>query len=126
MTTTISRLYNNYTDAQRAVSDLEAAGVRHSNISIVANNSDNWFSTAKKVDRDHDGVDDRAEGAGTGAGVGAGLGGAAGLLAWRFPVSALSSQQVGLQLPQWAPPLVRQTPVRGAETARPLQLKLTN
>jgi hypothetical protein len=81
MTTTISRLYNNYADAQRAVSDLEAAGVPHSEISIVANNSDNWFSTDKKVDRDRDGVDDRAEGAGKGAGVGAGLGGAAGLLA---------------------------------------------
>ena len=74
MTTTISRLYNNYTDAQRAVRDLEAAGVSHSDISIVANNSDGWFSTEKKVDRDHDGVDDRAEGAGKGAGVGAGLG----------------------------------------------------
>jgi hypothetical protein len=71
MTTTISRLYNNYTDAQRAVSDLEAAGVPHSEISIVANNSDNWFSTGKKVDRDHDGVDDRAGGA---AGLLAGLG----------------------------------------------------
>jgi hypothetical protein len=46
----------------------------------VANNSDNWYS-GKKVDRDHDGVDDRAEGAGKGAGIGAGVGGAAGLLA---------------------------------------------
>lgn len=44
----------------------------------MANNSDNWFSTDKKVDRDRDGVDDRAEGAGKGAGIGAGLGGAAG------------------------------------------------
>jgi hypothetical protein len=33
----------------------------------------NWFSTDKKGDRDRDGIDDRAEGAG--------LGGAAGLLA---------------------------------------------
>jgi hypothetical protein len=33
------------------------------------------------VDRDGDGVDDRAEGAGKGAGIGAGVGGAAGLLA---------------------------------------------
>ena len=81
MTTTISRLYNSYTDAQRAVTELEAAGVSHSDISIVANNSDNWYSTDKKVDRDRDGVDDRAEGAGKGAGVGAGVGGAAGLLA---------------------------------------------
>jgi hypothetical protein len=56
------------TDAQRAVSDLEAAGVSHSGISIVANNSDGWFSKDKKVDRDHDGVDDRAEGASKGGG----------------------------------------------------------
>ena len=81
MTATISRLYDNYADAQRAVANLEAAGVPHSDLSIVANNSDNWYSTGKKVDRDRDGVDDRAEGAATGAGIGAGLGGAAGLLA---------------------------------------------
>src|ERR1700680_781298 len=81
MTVTISRLCDNYADAQRAVQGLESAGVPHSDISIVANNSDNWYSGGKKVDRDHDGVDDRAEGAGKGAGVGAGLGGAAGLLA---------------------------------------------
>src|SRR6202165_3031241 len=81
MTTTISRLYNNYADAQHAVSNLEAAGVSHSDISIVANNSDSWYGADKKVDRDHDGVDDRAEGAGKGAGIGAGVGGAAGLLA---------------------------------------------
>jgi len=82
MTTTISRLYDNYSDAESAVTRLEGAGVPHSDISIVANNSDNWYgSRSGKVDRDRDGVDDRAEGAGTGAGIGAGLGGAAGLLA---------------------------------------------
>ena len=81
MTVTISRLYDTYSDAQVAVRGLEAAGVPHSEISIVANNSDSWFSPDKKVDRDRDGVDDRAEGAGKGAGIGAGLGGAAGLLA---------------------------------------------
>lgn len=79
MTVTISRLYDTYPAAQQAVRGLEAAGVPHSDISIVANNSDNWYGGKK--DRDGDGVDDRAEAAGTGAGVGAGLGGAAGLLA---------------------------------------------
>jgi hypothetical protein len=79
MTVTISRLYDTYPAAQQAVRGLEAAGVPHSDISIVANNSDNWYRGKK--DRDGDGVDDRAEAAGTGAGVGAGLGGAAGLLA---------------------------------------------
>ncbi|WP_346731087.1 general stress protein, partial [Bradyrhizobium sp. 23] len=77
MSVTISRLYDSYSDAQRVVTNLEAAGVPHSDLSIVANNSDNWYSTDKKVDRDRDGVDDRAEGAATGAGLGAGLGGAA-------------------------------------------------
>jgi hypothetical protein len=81
MTVTISRLYDSYADAQRAVSSLEAAGVPHSDLSIVANNSDDWYGSGNKVDRDRDGTDDRAEGAATGAGVGAGLGGAAGLLA---------------------------------------------
>lgn len=77
MTVTISRLYNSYSDAAKAVGDLEAAGVPHSDISLVANNSDDWYST----DKDRDGVDDRAEGAGKGAGIGAGVGGTAGLLA---------------------------------------------
>src|SRR5512132_4639463 len=81
MTVTISRLYDNHNDAQQAVRRLESAGVPHSDISIVANNSDSWFNTDKKVDRDRDGVDDRAEGAGKGAGIGAGVGGTAGLLA---------------------------------------------
>jgi hypothetical protein len=81
MTITISRLYDNYSDAERAVRNLEAAGVPHSDISIVANNSDSWFNSDRKIDRDRDGVDDRAEGAGAGAGIGAGLGSAAGLLA---------------------------------------------
>ena len=81
MTVTISRLYDNYTAAQKGVQRLESAGVPHSDISIVANNSDSWYGNDQKVDRDRDGVDDRAEGAGTGAGIGAGIGGTAGLLA---------------------------------------------
>src|ERR1700759_719239 len=90
MTVTISRLYDSYAQATEAVTNLERAGVPQSDISIVSNNSDNWYSenTARRttggpatIDRDRDGVDDRAEGAGTGAGIGAGLGGAAGLLA---------------------------------------------
>ena len=95
MTVTISRLYDDYATASRVVSELESAGVPHSDISIVASNADNWYSTnvtgrttpttglaaATRVDRDRDGVDDRAEGAGTGAGIGAAVGGGAGLLA---------------------------------------------
>src|SRR6202030_486356 len=89
MTVTISRLYDSYAQATEAVSNLEKAGIPHSDISIVSNNSDNWYSenTARRttggpvtVDRDRDGVDDRAEGAGTGAGIGGTAGGSVGLL----------------------------------------------
>ena len=88
--TVVSRLYDDYSDAARAVSELERAGIPHSDISIVANNADGWYSEDGRpagrdrdgrIDRDRDGVDDRAEGAAAGAGIGAALGGTAGLLA---------------------------------------------
>ena len=94
MTVTISRLFDDYATASKVVRDLEAAGIPHSDISIVSNNADNWYTgdrpgkggttgrdSTGRVDRDRDGVDDRAEGAGAGAGIGAAVGGAAGLLA---------------------------------------------
>ena len=87
MTATISRLYDDYATASSAVQGLEAAGVPHSEISIVASNADNSYAGdggrtgTARVDRDHDGVDDRAEGAAGGAGIGATVGAAAGLLA---------------------------------------------
>jgi len=83
MTTTISRLYNSYGDARTAVQQLEAAGVPHADIGIIASNADNWYSKDGKdtfPDRDLDGKDDRAEGAGAGAAIGAAAGGTAGLL----------------------------------------------
>jgi len=88
MTATISRLYNDYADAREAVRNLEAVGVEHNDINIIASNADNWYSSDRKEDtkepfpdRDLDGKDDRAEAAGAGAGVGAAVGGTAGLLA---------------------------------------------
>jgi hypothetical protein len=92
MTATISRLFDNYSTAQQAVRDLEAAGVPHSEISIVASNADGWYAadhatpagrvgTPDRIDRNANGIDDRAEGAGAGAGIGAVVGGGAGLLA---------------------------------------------
>ena len=81
MTATITRLYDDYATASQAVRALELAGAPQ-HISIVSNNSDNWYSNQSgKVDRDRDGVDDRAEGAANGAGIGATVGGVAGLLA---------------------------------------------
>src|SRR5437764_12331339 len=80
---TISRLYKDYDTGARVVAELERAGIRHSEISIIANNESGWFDRdgSKRIDRDHDGRDDRAEGAAAGAGIGATLGGVAGLLA---------------------------------------------
>ena len=87
MTTTLSRLYDTYSDADQVVTELERTGIPHEDISVMASNADNWYSergtrgSSGRVDRDRDGTDDRAEGAAAGAGIGATLGGAAGLLA---------------------------------------------
>jgi hypothetical protein len=85
MTITISRLYDHYAQASQAVRDLEAGGIPHKDISIVASNADSWYSgngaADGKHDKDHDGRDDRAEGAAKGAGIGATVGAGAGLLA---------------------------------------------
>jgi glutamate 5-kinase len=86
MSVTISRLYNSYPDAQAAIKRLEAAGVNHRDISVLASNAEGWYNDDPSAkpgtfpDRDLDGKDDRAEAAGTGAGVGAALGGTAGVL----------------------------------------------
>jgi hypothetical protein len=72
MTKTISALFDTYAAASSAVSALEAAGIPHSDISIVANNSENWH----KGDKASDAADD----AGKGAGIGAAVGGLGGLL----------------------------------------------
>ncbi|MBW6425179.1 hypothetical protein KX729_27455 [Rhizobium sp. XQZ8] len=66
---TVTGLFDDYADASAAVSELETAGVRSNDISIVSNNAD----------RRH-GDSNAAEGAGTGAGIGAVVGGAGGLL----------------------------------------------
>ena len=72
MTQTVTGLFDRYMDAAAAVRELEAAGVPHADISIVANNI---------VPVDRDGRTSNAAGdAGKGAGVGAAVGGGAGLL----------------------------------------------
>jgi uncharacterized protein (TIGR02271 family) len=80
---TISRLYKDHDTGARVVAELERSGIPQSDISIIANNDSGWFNRdgSKRVDRDADGTDDRAEGAAKGAGIGATLGGVAGLLA---------------------------------------------
>lgn len=92
MSKTITRLFDSHTEALAAVEDLERAGVDYGKISIVSNNSDNWHqghthaggapaAAGPLGDRNGDGENDVAEGAGKGAATGGLIGGGAGLLA---------------------------------------------
>ena len=68
---TLSRVYDNYSQAREVVNGLKAAGIPDDSVSIVAN---------KHVSAEYDDVDDVSSAA-TGAGIGAVVGGAGGLLA---------------------------------------------
>ncbi|RYF99943.1 MAG: hypothetical protein EON94_10420, partial [Caulobacteraceae bacterium] len=92
MSKTITRLFDSHTQALSAVEDLERSGVDHDKISIVSNNADNWHAGHRHAgrapgeagvlgDRNGDGENDVAEGAGKGATTGGLIGGGAGLLA---------------------------------------------
>ena len=71
MTKTVSALFDTYSEASSAVRALEDSGVRHSDISIVANNSERWHKESSNA----------GTGAEAGAGAGAAVGGVGGLLA---------------------------------------------
>ncbi|WP_242098015.1 MULTISPECIES: general stress protein [unclassified Sphingomonas] len=75
MSKTITRLFDDYTDASAAVRDLEALGIDHDDISIVANNTHGQHAVG-----DHEGVNDHGD-VSRGTSTGALLGGAGGLLA---------------------------------------------
>jgi uncharacterized protein YqgC (DUF456 family) len=72
MTQTVAALYDTYDSAVAAVNALEAAGIPHSDISIVSNNVDNQYGKDRPAEA--------AKDAGKGAGVGAVVGGVGGLL----------------------------------------------
>ncbi len=74
---TLTCMYDNYEDAKAVVHDLEASGIPHSDISLVANaDAHGRASGLSGTDRDTTGT-----GAGGGAVLGTVLGGGAGLLA---------------------------------------------
>lgn len=98
MSDTIARLYDRPADALRAMRRVEALGIGHDDISLIANNREGWYDKDgvrhEKLaygderrdkrgmkDDDLDGKDDRLEGAGDGAMTGGALGAGAGLLA---------------------------------------------
>ena len=82
MNMVITRLFDTYEHATAAVADLEASGVPHNAISLVANNSDNRCASSGTASiEETEPADAVADSAGTGASVGTVLGGGAGLLA---------------------------------------------
>ena len=83
MSRTITRLFDTYADAERAVAELERLGVTHRDISLVASNGDDAHRHhgAFRAADGHTAGDHAAEDAGKGAATGGVLGGAGGLLA---------------------------------------------
>jgi hypothetical protein len=82
MSRTITRLFDNYADAERGVAELERMGVPTRDISIVANNADKTHD--HRVVRRGDGESGReaaADDAGKGAAAGGVVGAAGGVLA---------------------------------------------
>ena len=78
MLITMCRLYDSYTDANRIVVLLEAAGLPTSETSVISNNSDTWFSATKTANvapvRNYGASskrDGKVEGAALGAAIGA-------------------------------------------------------
>src|SRR5258705_3209811 len=49
MLITVCRLYDSYSDANRVVLMLEAAGLPASQTSVISNNSDTWYSAPKNA-----------------------------------------------------------------------------
>jgi hypothetical protein len=76
VTQTVTGLFDSYAEAKTAVEALEAAGVPHHAISLIANNAHGEHAPGR--DRVVHGAE---EDAGKGAGLGAAIGGAGGLLA---------------------------------------------
>jgi hypothetical protein len=81
-TRTVTALFDDYEAAARAVDKLEAEGIPHGDISIVASDPDSRLAARAPADRPAAAEEsDAADGAGTGATLGTVLGGGAGLLA---------------------------------------------
>src|ERR1700704_172790 len=77
MLITICRLYDSYSDANRVVVLLKAAGLPPSETSVISNNSDTWYSapkTANVVPLRNDGASSHADGKVEGAAIGAAIG----------------------------------------------------
>jgi hypothetical protein len=78
---TVVGLFDDFTQAQRAVQALESSGIPRNDISLVANNTEGQYDQYAGTALENDVTDSATSGAGTGATAGAVLGGGLGLLA---------------------------------------------
>ncbi|HEY2047905.1 MAG TPA: hypothetical protein VGH03_01075 [Caulobacteraceae bacterium] len=81
MSRTITRLFDNFADAERAVAELERMGVPHRDISLIAGNADKSHDHRGPYDDGRTPGDHAARDAGKGAATGGAIGGVGGLLA---------------------------------------------
>jgi hypothetical protein len=82
MSKIITHLFDNFTDAEHAVIELERVGVSHSDISLVSHKADKRHEGVKvREPHDHTAGEAGAIDAGVGAAAGGVLGGAGGVLA---------------------------------------------
>lgn len=88
---TIVALFDDFTDAQAAIRDLSKRGVARKNISLIANDRDERYSS-QLVDQTDEAATHAAEGAAAGAVTGGVLGGLGGLL---LGIGALAIPGVG-------------------------------
>lgn len=78
---TITRAYDSYADARSVVTALEDAGIPHSDISLIGNETKTAGTTTTGTTAHDEKTEDAEQGAGTGASIGTILGGGVGLLA---------------------------------------------
>ena len=83
MSKLVTRIYSDHATAELAVRRLKEAGLKDSDISILASNAEGWHKPGggdvnPEHDRDLDGRDDRSEGAAAGGTIGVIAGGAVG------------------------------------------------
>jgi hypothetical protein len=81
VTQTVTRLFDNYNDAENAARELERLGISDNDVSLIAGNEGGAHSHRVRDGKPDTAGEEAAEDAGKGAGVGALAGGAGGLLA---------------------------------------------
>lgn len=80
MTQTVTRLYNKYDDAEKAVGELRRIGVADDEMSLIASNEDGVHSHRVRDGKPNTAGEEAAEGAGKGAELGALAGGLGGVV----------------------------------------------